>query len=248
MDLGLKGKTALVTGGSSGIGFAIAKLLHDEGASVTLVSRSQEKLEKASREIGGAKFFAVDLKSEAEIRKMVSEVLKSSSVDILVNNSGGPASGTPMEIPLASWDDGYHSLLRSVLLLTQLLTPGMRQRKWGRVLTITSTSSREIIPLLPVSSTFRAGLTALTKEISKEVGRDGVLINNILPGPTNTERLQELAVKSPDFYQGMVEASALGRIAAPEEIARVAVFLCSSANSYITGTDILADGGITRAL
>src|ERR1700743_885855 len=112
----------------------------------------------------------------------------------------------------------------------------MREKHWGRILTVTSTSARELIPKLPVSSTFRAGVTAFTKELAKTVGRDGILVNNLLPGPTRTARLQELEHKSPEFYKSMSAESALGRVGEPEEIGRVGAFLCSAANSFITGT------------
>ena len=124
----------------------------------------------------------------------------------------------------------------------------MQKRKWGRILTVTSTSAREWIPKLPVSGFFRAGLSSYAKSLAKDVGRQGVLINNLLPGPTNTARLEELKKKSPAFFNSMAEETALGRIAEPEEIARVAVFLCSAANTYVTGTDVLVDGGYTRCL
>ncbi len=116
------------------------------------------------------------------------------------------------------------------------------------MLTVTSSAAKELIPNLPVSSTFRAGLGAFCKAVSKELGPHGILINNLLPGPTNTERLKELALSSPEFFNSMKTKSALGRIANPEEIARVAAFLCSGANTFITGTDILVDGGYTSAI
>ena len=149
---------------------------------------------------------------------------------------------------MEDWDRGYQSLLRSVILTTKAVLPGMKKKKWGRILTITSTAAREIIPKLPVSATFRAGLSAFAKVLAKDIGRDGILVNNLLPGPTNTTRLSELKKKSPVFFNSMAEETALGRIAEPEEIAKVAVFLCSQANSYITGTDLLVDGGYTKSL
>jgi len=247
MDFGIRGKTALVLGGTSGIGLAIAECLAGEGASVVVASRNEAKVREAARIVGG-RGFVVDLMSEASIHESVDKLLAETPVDILVNNTGGPATGQPAGIPLSVWDAGYASLLRSVIQVSQLVLPGMRQRAWGRILTITSTSARELIPGLPVSSTFRAALTAWTKELAREVGRSGVLVNNLLPGPTRTARLAELAVKSPTFYESMESTSSLGRCAEPLEIGRVAAFLCSAANGYVTGTDVLADGGYTRAL
>jgi 3-oxoacyl-[acyl-carrier protein] reductase len=252
MDFGLKEKRAFVSGGSSGIGYAIAQALADEGARVTIAGREEKKLSEAVAKLsaGGRRVDAVqlDLTDEASTRRGFEKALSTGPVDILINNTGGPGAGPILDIPLSDWDKGYAALVRSVLVSSQLVVPGMRDRRWGRILTITSTSAREIIPRLPVSSTFRAGLTALTKELAKELGRSGILVNNLLPGPIRTARLQELAVKSPQFYHSMETHSALGRVGEPEELGRIAAFLCSAANSYITGTDVLADGGYTSAL
>ncbi len=254
MDLGLKGKVALVTGGTSGIGFAIGKSLAEEGAFVILSSRSNNRVEDAVATLkrlvpdAQASGRQMDITDEAQVRRAFSDIIQTHHVDIVVNNVGGPAAGGALEISLQDWDKGYASLLRSVVLISQLAVPRMAEKKWGRILTVTSTSAKEIIPNLPVSSTFRAGLSAWNKELAKAVGRKGILTNNLLPGPTNTGRLKELAEKSPSFYHNMETESALGRVAEPEEIGRVGAFLCSNANSYITGTDILADGGFTRAL
>ncbi len=254
MDLGLKNKTAFITGGSSGIGYAIAEAFVEEGANVIIASRDYSKVEaavkKLKRKNPTVKIIGkeLDLTDEKKIRKVVADIQKLGSIDILINNVGGPAAGAVLDITLEGWDKGYYSLLRSVILLAQLLLPGMKKKKWGRVLTITSTSAVELIPKLPVSATFRAGLTAYAKGLAKEVGRMGILVNNLLPGPTGTTRLEELKKKSPAFFESMAQETAVGRIAEPEEIARIAVFLCSNANSYVTGTDILADGGYTKAL
>lgn len=254
MDFGLKGKRALVMGASDGLGFAIAEALRGEGANLILASRTLKKLEDAADRLGASggsaavEIHVIDQSRPTELKSAVEGILKHATVDILVNNTGGPAAGDPLALSLEDWDRGYQTLLRSVIQLAQLVVPGMSQRNWGRILTVTSTSAREIIPKLPVSSTFRAGLTGFTKELAKSVGRSGILVNNLLPGPTGTSRLDELKTKSPDFYQSMASRSALGRVGKPEEIGRVAAFLCSNANTFITGTDILADGGFTSAL
>jgi len=247
VELGLKDKRALVLGGTSGIGLAIAKELRAEGAHIIVASRDLNRVKAIASEVAG-EGISLDLTNEASIRAGLDKVITNGGADIIITNSGGPAAGNPTELSLEDWDRGYMSLLRSLILTTQMLVPGMRHRGWGRILNITSTSAREIIPKLPISSTFRAGLTAWTKEMAKELGRSGILINNLLPGPTNTGRLKELEKKSPVFYRSMSEESALGRIAEPDEIGRVAAFLCSNANTFITGTDILVDGGYTKAL
>lgn len=253
MELGLEKKTALVTGGSSGIGYAIAEAFVLEGCNVIIASRDyghiEEAVKKLKRKNPTVKVVGkeLDLLDEKKINKVLGDILKTTTIDILINNVGGPAAGHTLDIKMEDWDRGYQSLIRSVILLCRHTVPGMKKKKWGRILTITSTSAKEMIPKLPVSSTFRAGLTAFAKTIAKEVGRNGILVNNLLPGPTNTARLKELKTKSPAFFESMAEETAVGRIAEPEEIARVAVFLCSGANGYVTGTDVLVDGGYTKA-
>lgn len=253
MDLGLQGKRALITGGTSGIGFAISSAMAAEGASIIVASRTPQNIERAVESLRkqfpkvSVDGVSVDLANSESIQAAIKS-FNSQTIDILVNNTGGPATGLPLDISVEQWDRGYQTLLRSVVLLSQALIPPMQKRGWGRVLTITSTSARQLIPRLPVSSTFRAGLTAWTKEVAKQVGKSGVLVNNLLPGPTKTDRLQELETKSPQFYQSMIQESALGRIADPIEIGRMAAFLCSAANTYVTGTDVLVDGGYTGAL
>lgn len=247
MDFGLKDKRALVLGGTSGLGLAIAKCLKAEGARIVVASRQIARVKAIAAELSG-EGVALDITQEQSLREGIERIMGGGEVDIVVNNVGGPAAGNPTEIKLEDWDRGYAALLRSLIITSQLLVPAMRRRGWGRILNITSTSAKEIIPKLPISSTFRAGITAWTKEMAKELGRSGILVNNLLPGPTNTDRLKDLEKKSPVFYRSMSEESALGRIAEPEEIGRVAAFLCSQANTFITGTDILVDGGYTKAL
>ncbi len=247
MDLGLKGKRALICGGSQGIGFAIAKVLKEEGAQVVLASRSSDNLAKAAKALGGAEGVQMDMSSEESIRKGMGEILAKGPIDIWINNTGGPATGEPSQIPLENWDKGYESLMRSSIQISQLVLPAMRSRKWGRILTITSTAAGEYTPRLAISSTLRAGLTAWTKALAKEVGLDGVLVNGLLPGPTATDRLKHLSEDAPAYFKSMETETALKRTAQPEEIGRVAAFLCSGANTYLTGTDILVDGGFTRA-
>ena len=244
MDFGIKGKRAWVTGGSQGLGLAIAQSLYNEGAEIILSSRSEQKLKEAQKSLGKVEILPVDMLSEKSIEAGISQV---GPVDILIINTGGPAAGLALELKLSDWDSGYQSLLRSTIQLTRAVVPTMREKKWGRILAITSTSARELIPKLPVSGVFRAGLSAWVKSLAKEIGKDNILVNNLLPGPTNTERLAHLAEESPDFYRSMEERSALGRLGAPQEIGDIAAFLCSDRNRFITGTDILADGGSTNS-
>ncbi|MBI1860660.1 MAG: SDR family oxidoreductase [Deltaproteobacteria bacterium] len=248
MDLKLKGKRALVTGGSRGIGLEIARLLAEEGCSVVIASRTEEKLKAAAAQVKGAQTLALDLSDEKSIRQGVIGLLNVGSIDIVIVNSGGPPPGFIKDLTLEQWDFGYRIILRSLVILSELCLPLMKSHKWGRILSITSTSAVQIIPNLPISGTFRSGLSAFVKHAAKEVGVDGILINNLLPGPTATDRLKELSERSPETVDKMVKESALKRIAEPAEIARVAAFLVSGANTYMTGCDVLVDGGSTTSV
>lgn len=248
MDLKINGKHALITGGSKGIGFATARRLADEGCRVTLASRSDSNLAEAVRLIPNAHAISLDMSEEKSIRSACALLVAEAPVDILIINSGGPPPGFLKELTLEQWDLGYRVLIRSTILLTEICTPHMRSQRWGRILNITSTSAVQVISNLPISGTFRSGLTAWTKHAAKEFGKDGILINSILPGPTRTDRLKELRARSPETVAAMESGSALGRIAEADEIAAVAAFLVSGANTYLTGTDVLVDGGFTAAL
>ncbi|MCB9254374.1 MAG: SDR family oxidoreductase [Bdellovibrionaceae bacterium] len=253
MDLNISDRRALVTGGSQGIGLGIATALAAEGTEIIIASRNSENIERAIVSIRQAypeaklAGCAVDLSDEQNIRQKIGGLLSEKPIDILINNVGGPPAGPMTTLPLSAWDTGYQGLLRSVLVLTELVLPSMKKRAWGRLLTITSTAAKERIPNLPISATFRAGLSAWTKNLAKEVGRSGILVNNILPGPIQTGRLDELEKKSPEFYRSMQEETAIGRIGKPDEVGRVAAFLCSAANTFVTGTDVFVDGGYTRS-
>ena len=254
MNLELQNKTALVTGGSQGIGLGIATSLVAEGATVIIASRTKANISQAidriKSKLPDAKVFGQQLVvgDEENTRQAIGELQKVHDIDILINNVGGPPAGKVSELSLSDWDKGYQSLLRSVILLNELILPKMKEKGWGRVLNVTSTAAREWIPGLPVSATFRSGLRAWTKGLAKEVGRSGILVNNLLPGLIKTQRLEELAEKSPDFFRSIETETGVGRIGEPEELGRVAAFLCSNANTYITGTDILVDGGFTKTL
>lgn len=256
MKTELEGKRAWILGGSAGIGYAVAENLLSEGAAVVLTSRDENNVTKAVQRL--AERFGhdrvqgapADTADEGSLRAAFAKASQQGAVQILLNNTGGPATGSPLSLSLEDWDRGYRNLLRSVILTAQLVVPAMRERGWGRILTVTSTSARETIPGLPVSAVFRTALTAWAKELAREVGSYGILVNNLLPGPTATERLAQLAAAHGAAAAASVERlqkeTALKRAATPDEIGRLAAFLLSGANGYVTGTDILADGGATR--
>jgi len=253
MELGLKGKVALVTGGSQGIGLGIGKILAQEGAEVILASRSEDKLKKAADTIkqytdATVHIQPIDMRDQGRIESAISEITSRFPIDILINNTGGPPAGKQADLSLEDWDQGYHELLRSLIVLSKLVIPKMTENKWGRILTITSTAAKELIPQLPISATFRSGIRAWTKSLAKEVGSSNILVNNLLPGLTNTSRLVELEEHNPTFFKKMTENVAVGKLAEPEDMGKIAAFLVSDANRYITGTDILADGGYTHVI
>ncbi len=256
METKLEGKRAWIIGGTAGIGFAVAENLLQEGASVVLSSRDRRNVDAAVKllvpqwgesRVGGV---VVDTENEASLREAFQVASRGGPIQILLNNTGGPATGAPLSVPLEEWDRGYKTLLRSAILTAQLVVPAMKERGWGRILTITSTSARESIPGLPVSAVFRTALTAWAKELAREVGQYGILVNNLLPGPTATARLAHLAeahgATAAASIEKLQKESPLRRAATPDEIGRLAAFLLSEANGYVTGTDILADGGATR--
>lgn len=256
MNTNLKDKRAWVLGGTAGIGLAVAENLLAEGATVVVSSRDEKNVAAAVKRLGSSygservSGVVADTSKESSLRTAFAEASRGGAIQVLLNNTGGPATGAPLSVTLEEWDRGYQSLLRSVILTSQLVVPRMREHGWGRILTITSTSARETIPGLPVSAVFRTALTAWTKELAKEVGQYGILVNNLLPGPTATERMAQLAQAHGAAAAASVERlqkeTALRRAAVPDEIGRLGAFLLSDANGYVTGTDVLADGGATR--
>jgi 3-oxoacyl-[acyl-carrier protein] reductase len=232
MDLGLKGRVALVTASSAGIGFACAKALAAEGAAVCLSSRSRENLEAAA------------VKLCEQVRSQLGPP------DILVNNTGGPKPGGFFDLGLADWEEGYRLLVASTVTLYNELIPSMRARRWGRIVNITSISSRQPIAGLVLSNSFRPGLLGLAKTVD-EVGSDGVLIASIMPGITLTSRMRELSESrkgEESIIERLTKQVPLGRAADPDELGAVAAFLCSDKASFITGSAIAVDGGSIRAL
>jgi len=245
MELGIKNKTALVFGASSGLGYAIAKSLAAESCRVILSARESSRLTKAASEICAVGTIAGDLSKAGEARRIVEEALqKYGSVDILVTNTGGPPKGTFQDTTAVQWLEGFQGLWLSATEAMQAALPRMRENKWGRVLLVTSVAAREPMNGLTVSNGLRAGLLGLTKSISNEVAADGITINALLPGFTDTERLQELKVPK-DKITSQIPA---GRIGKPEEFAALATFLASQPAAYITGQCIACDGGYMRGL
>lgn len=250
MDLGLKGRRALVMGASAGLGRGIAAALAAEGARVAIVARGEEALRRTAAEIGAAVAIPGDMLRPGEGRRVVEEAARAlgGAVEIVVTNTGGPPKGAFAELTPAQWQDGFQSLFLAAIEATQAALPGMRAQGWGRVLLVTSVAAREPIEGLTVSNALRAGLLGLVNSVSREVAADGVTVNALLPGYTLTERLAELAGgKTPaEFFAHLTAQIPAGRLGRPEEQGALAAFLASDRAAYITGQAIACDGGWLR--
>ncbi len=244
MDFGLKGKRALVMGASSGLGRAIASALIGEGVQTAICSRDQSRIQAAANELGAALGLVCDLSEPGAGRVIVEKVLASwGSLDILVMNTGGPPKGTFGEITDAQWQAGFQNLWLGAVDAFKAVLPAMQKGHWGRLLLVTSVAAREPMGALTISNGLRAGLTGLAKSLSQEVARDGITVNCLLPGLTDTERLRELGM-APEKVTALVPAGRLGK---PEELAALAAFLCSEQAAYVTGQAVAVDGGYLRA-
>lgn len=262
MDLGLKGKVALATASSKGLGLAVAEELAAEGAHLIMNARGGDALKLASESIAdrfGSEVLAVpgDLSVTTDIERIVREgIAKFGKIDILVTNSGGPPAGRFEDLTAEQWDAAVRLLLTGVTDITRLVLPGMRQRKWGRILNITSIAAKQPVENLMLSNALRAGLTGFSKTLASEVAAEGVTVNTILPGYTATERVQELAehlankegIDPSEVRRRWESEIPIGRLAEPREFAAVAAFLVSERASYITGSSIAVDGGWIRSL
>ena len=248
MDLGLDGKVALVTGASQGIGFGIANELALEGARVAISSRTQERIEAAAEQIGARAYVhdTVDLDAAPALIEAVERDL--GPIDILVTNTGGPPGGDPLEFTREQWEAAHRELVVAAIEMIELVVPGMRERGFGRVVSISSSAAKEPIPPLLLSSAHRPGLLGAFKVLGKKLAADGITLNTILPGRIATDRISHLHGSIEKAQEVARDEIPAGRLGSPEELAAAAVFLCSERASYITGTTILVDGGLTNSL
>lgn len=261
MDLGLRGKTALVLGAGGGLGRAIAKALAEEGARVAVGGRNAEHLEPTLKDIAAAGSkglpLAWDLADLSRIDGQVTAIEREfGPVEVLVNNTGGPpptpASGQPPEL----WGEHFRAMVLSVVALTDRVLPGMRQRKWGRIVTSTSSGVVAPIPNLGISNALRLSLVGWSKTLAREVARDGITANIILPGRIATDRIRFLDKAKAERKGRSVEEVAaestgsipLGRYGEPKEYADVVAFLASARASYVTGSVIRVDGGLIASV
>lgn len=255
MDLGLNDKTAMVLGAAGGLGSAIARRLAGEGANVALIDIAQNRVETLADEIGRDRALPIvwDLAERDRIEEVVAKVeAEYGSVDILVNNTGGPpptlAEGQDAEL----WERSFQSMVLSVIKLTDRVLPGMKQRKWGRVITSTSSGVIAPIPNLAVSNAMRMSLVGWSKTLAREVGRDGITCNIVLPGRIATGRIVQLDEakaqrEGRDISEVSKESTAgipVGRYGDPGEYGNVVTFLASTEASYVTGSVVRIDGGL----
>lgn len=253
MKLGLEGKRAVVLGASKGLGAAIATVLADEGATVIGASRNTEAIEALGKKIQARH---LDLSDPASVQSFIDVLLADGGVDILINNSGGPAPGEAATLPASDYANAFNSMVTPLIAITQALLPGMRSRKWGRVITLTSSGVEAPIPRLAISNAVRQSLVGWSKTLASEVAADNVTANVIIQGRIHTSRVDELDAsaakrlgKSIDEIrtQSLSQIPA-GRYGKPEELADTVAFLASERASYITGSLIRVDGGMLKSL
>lgn len=258
MDLGLAGRVAIVAAGSQGLGRAAAAALAREGARVAICARGAAALESAAQEIGAGILTAqVDVTDEEQVRSFVAQVRQElGAVDICVTNAGGPPAKTFEATTVADWRAAIDLNFMSTLFFAREVLPEMKRRGWGRLLTITSVSVKEPIDGLVLSNAVRAAVAGLVKSLANEYGPHNVLVNNVCPGYTKTDRLAGLAqalaaaggAPVEDIEKRWTSRVPLGRLGTPEEFANVVAFLASERASYVNGESIAVDGGYVRGI
>ncbi len=261
MDLQLKGKTALILGGSKGLGRGVADALAAEGVAVALVARGQEGLSRAVSEITsrGAKAagFAADLANWPSIEDAANAARKQlGAIDILLNNSGGPPPSGVAGVSAKVWEEQFNAMVLPLFRITELLLGDMRARKRGRILNVASMSVVEPIATIGVSNTLRSAIVGWAKTLATETARDGITVNTLLPGPIATDRTVQLsraaAARENISVEQAIKRSAdsipVGRLGTPAEFGAVAAFFASPLAAYVTGSLIRVDGGAIRSV
>ena len=262
MDFGLKDKVALVAASSQGLGRAVAEELAAEGASLVLCARDAQILDQTAAAIAersNTRVLAVpaDVTVTDDIKRLVDAgIERFGRIDILVTNAGGPPAGRFDQLTREQWEQAIRLTLLSAVELVRQVLPGMKERRWGRIINITSIAVKQPVENLLLSNSLRAGLTGFARTLANEVAADGITVNNVLPGYTRTERLEELAqmmaekrgITSSEFRGTWEKEIPMGRLGEPRELAATVAFLASERASYITGTSIQVDGGWIKSL
>lgn len=261
MNLNLQGKSAVVCGSTQGIGFASAIELAELGATIFLMARNEEKLKENAANLpspNGQKhgYIVADFSHPAEVQSAIENFVKSNKVNILVNNTGGPNPGKAIDSDIESFRMAFNSHLINNQILAQALVPGMKELGYGRIINIISTSVKQPLPNLGVSNTIRGAVANWSKTLAMELGQFNITVNNVLPGATETGRLDQImqnkaskaGVEVSDIKNEMSGEVPMKRLGKPEEIAAAVAFLASPAASYINGINVPVDGGRTLCL
>jgi 3-oxoacyl-[acyl-carrier protein] reductase len=259
MDLGLKGKVAMIAGASRGLGFAVAQALAREGAFVSIASRDETAICGAAQRIGAQQALAtpIDVRSAEGIQRWARATEdKFGGVDLLFANAGGPPAGAALSFDDSAWQNAVDLLLFSTIRMVRAAVPSMEARGGGAILVTTSSSVKEPIPNLGLSTVLRASVSALAKTLALELAPSGIRVNQIVPGRIDTDRVRQLdeingqkqGVTAEQAKARSITAIPMGRYGQPEEFARVATFLLSSAASYMTGATVQVDGGLIRSV
>ena len=250
MDLGIEGRTALVMAASRGIGKGIASALAREGARVAISSRSEEALRAAAEEIGAeVRAFPADTADLERLRRLPGEVADElGPIEILVANTGGPPGGGGLDNSLEEWQEAFRSLVLAPRVLIEEVLPGMRERHWGRIVNVSSSSIREPIPGLALSNSNRMAALGLLNTLSDEVAGDGITVNTVATGMFATDRLADRHGSLEQAEKAAMERIPARRLGQPEEYGDLVAFLCSERAAYLTGAVIPLDGGMLRSV
>jgi 3-oxoacyl-[acyl-carrier protein] reductase len=247
MELGLRGRTAIVCGASSGLGLASAEALAGEGANVAMFARRREELERDANRIG-ALAVRGDVTNGADLERLVERTLEAfGGIDIVVWNSGGPPAGKASEITDEQLESAFELLLQPAVRLVRLALPHIRKSEAGRIVFITSATVKEPTPHLALSNALRPGLTGWAKTLARELGPEAITVNCVAPGRIDTPRMTELYGAEGPPPEELAQIP-LGRLGTPREFGDVVCFLASARANYITGTTVLVDGGSSRGL
>ena len=250
MDLGIEGRTALVVAASKGIGRGIAEALAREGARVAISSRSEDSLRDAAEQIDGeVRIFAADTGDLDRVRQLPREVAEAlGPTEILVLNTGGPPPGGALDNSLEGWEAAFRSLVLAPRVLAEAVVPGMRERGWGRIVNVSSTSIREPIPGLTLSNANRLAALGLLETLADEVAGDGITVNTVATGMFATERLADAQGSLEGAEEGARQRVPAKRLGRPDEYGDLVAFLCSERAAYLTGAVIPLDGGLLRSV